>query len=66
MKKLKIAMLGAGSGFVMSVAQELIAHDIFDGCEFVLQDVSAERLSAEEEAVSGILKSNNKVNVRVG
>ena len=50
MKKLKIAMLGAGSGFVMSVAKELIAHEIFNGSEFVLQDISRERLRAAEGA----------------
>jgi len=56
-------MLGAGSGFVMSVAKELIEHELFSGCEFVLQDVSPERLKAAEETVSGILKSNKEIKV---
>jgi len=63
MKKLKISMLGAGSGFVMSVAKELIAHEIFNGSEFALQDVSTERLRAAEATVSGILKSNKKIKI---
>jgi alpha-galactosidase len=63
MKKLKITMLGAGSGFVMSVAKELITHEIFNGCEFVLQDISEERLLAAEDVVSGILKSSKKIKV---
>ena len=63
MKKLKIAMLGAGSGFVMSIAKELLAHEIFNGCEFVLQDISAERLQIAEETVSGIFKSNKKIKI---
>ena len=60
-KKLKISMLGAGSGFVMSVAKELIEHEIFNGCEFVLQDISPERLGVAEETVAGILKSSKKI-----
>ncbi len=62
-KKLKISMLGAGSGFVMSVAKELIEHEIFNGCEFVLQDVSPERLGVAEETVASILKSSKKIKV---
>ncbi len=60
---MKISMLGAGSGFVMSVAKELIAHEIFNGCEFVLQDVNPERLQAAENVVSGVLKSYKNIKV---
>ncbi|MDD2478935.1 MAG: hypothetical protein PHS31_03490 [Victivallaceae bacterium] len=56
MKKLKIAMLGAGSGFVLSVAQELLTEPVFADCEFVLMDPAADRLEAAREAVSKILE----------
>lgn len=65
MKKLKIAMLGAGSGFVMSVAKELLDHELFNGGEFVLQDVSEERLQAAEAVVSDILKSSTKICIKL-
>jgi alpha-galactosidase len=55
MKTMKITMLGAGSGFVVSVARELIEHNIFDGCEFMLMDISEERLAIANTAVSKIL-----------
>jgi alpha-galactosidase len=63
MKKLKITMLGAGSGFVMSVARELVQYGIFDGCEFVLQDIDVKRLRTAEETVRGILKSGKNIKV---
>ena len=63
MRKIKISMLGAGSGFVMSVANELITHEIFNGSEFMLQDINAERLLAAEKTVADILKSNKKIKV---
>lgn len=65
MKKLKISMLGAGSGFVMSVAKELIEHDIFVDSEFALQDISSERLQAAEKTVREILGGTPHMNIRL-
>lgn len=62
-KNLKITMLGAGSGFVMSVAKELIEHELFHGGEFVLQDVCPERLQAAEAVVTDILASSQKIRI---
>ena len=46
MRKLKIVHIGAGSGFVLSIARELLSSPIFDDAEFVLSDLSEERLKA--------------------
>ncbi len=54
MKK-KIAMVGAGSGFTLSIARELAAHDLFDGWEFSLMDISADNLGKMDEKVRRIL-----------
>ena len=59
MKKLKISMLGAGSGFVLSVAKELVAYELFNGCEFTLMDTNKERLAAAEKAVAEINKKGS-------
>ena len=32
MKNLKITMLGAGSGFVLTIAKELLTDPVFDNC----------------------------------
>lgn len=55
MKKLKIAMLGAGSGFVLSVAKELLTNPVFADCEFALMDPAAKRLEAARKSVAEIL-----------
>lgn len=57
-------MLGAGSGFVLSVAKELITNDLFNGAEFMLMDTSKERLDAAEKAVSEVL-AGNKIKVKL-
>ena len=62
MKKLKISMLGAGSGFVLSVAKELVAYEIFNGCEFALMDTDKARLAAAEKAVAEL---NRKKSIKV-
>jgi alpha-galactosidase len=61
MKSLKISMIGAGSGFVVSIARELIEHDMFDKCEFALMDINEKALNTAEDRVREILseKSNN-------
>ena len=65
MRKLKIVMLGAGSGFVITIAKELLHDPVFADCEFMLMDVSAERLAVAESAVKEVLsKGENKVTVK--
>ena len=51
MEKLKITMPGAGSGFVLNIAQELLKDPLFAECEFMLYDPDPVRLGAAEEAV---------------
>ncbi len=58
MKKLKISMLGAGSGFVLSVAKELVENKEFGGCSFVVMDIAEDRLKAAEEAVAEIFSDS--------
>jgi alpha-galactosidase len=55
---LKVSMLGAGSGFVISVAKELLEYEIFEDCEFVIQDISVKRLQAAEHAVKEVLRDS--------
>lgn len=59
MNDLKISMLGAGSGFVVSIARELVASRAFDNCRFVVMDINPERVQAAERAVGKILKEHN-------
>jgi len=56
MKKLKVAMLGAGSGFVLGIAKELMEYELFDNCEFVIMDIAEDRLKVAKDTVSEILK----------
>jgi len=61
---LKITMLGAGSGFVVSIAQELMAHELFDGAEFCLIDIVEDKLELARERVLEIVgKGDNNINV---
>lgn len=62
MKRLRISMVGAGSGFVLGIAKSLVSHEFFEGCEFVLMDINRERLQASERAVSKI-NAENKINI---
>lgn len=55
MKNLKISMLGAGSGFVLSIAKELLAYDICRESEFFIMDMDPARLKIGENAVREIL-----------
>ena len=50
-------MLGAGSGFVLSVAKELINQEIFADGEFVIMDPAADRLAAAEASVADLFKN---------
>ena len=65
MKKLKISMLGAGSGFVLSIAKELLNDPIFADAEFMLMDPAADRLEASKAAVAEVLaKAVHKINLK--
>ena len=56
MERLKIAMPGAGSGFVLTVAGELVKDPLFEGCEFMLYDPDPVRLWAAEQAVKELFE----------
>ena len=58
MAKLKITMPGAGSGFVLNIAQELLKDPLFAECEFMLYDPDPVRLGAAEEAVKEFFEKN--------
>ena len=49
-------MLGAGSGFVLSVAKELVDQELFSDSEFVIMDPAADRLAAAETSVKELFK----------
>ena len=59
MSKLKITMPGAGSGFVLSVAQELVRDPLFAEGEFMLYDPDASRLGAAMAAVEELFRKSN-------
>ena len=59
MEKLKITMPGAGSGFVLSVAEELLRNPLFAGCEFMLYDPDTDRLDAGVKAVRELFAEKN-------
>ncbi|MBQ9501937.1 MAG: hypothetical protein IJU70_07265 [Lentisphaeria bacterium] len=64
MKPLKIVHIGAGSGFVLSIARELLGHEIFDNAEFVLADPAADRLkSAYKVVTEELAKKPNHIRV---
>ena len=63
-KDLKLTMLGAGSGFVLTIAKELLTDPVFENCRLMLMDVSQERLAAADQAVSEVLaKGKNHVSL---
>ncbi len=64
-KKLKITMVGAGSGFVISIAKELLTDPVFADAEFVLMDTAADRLAVAMKTVSEIIQdSPNRLRLR--
>ena len=64
MRKLKIVHIGAGSGFVLAIARELLSHEIFDNADFVLTDPAPDRLKSAYEAVtSELAKKENHITV---
>jgi len=61
---LKITMLGAGSGFVVSIARELTEHQLFDGSEFCLMDIADDKLEIARQQVQDIIdKGNNNIKI---
>ena len=65
MRKLKITMPGAGSGFVLSIAKELLIDPVFADAEFVLMDPDQERLDVALGAVKEIVQNSpNHIRVR--
>ena len=59
MENLKITMPGAGSGFVLNVAKELLRYPLFNECEFCLYDPDAVRLQAAQGAVKELFDAAN-------
>jgi alpha-galactosidase len=55
MQKKKLAMIGAGSGFTISIAKELAAHKLFADWEFCMMDISEPNLRYMTEKVKDIL-----------
>jgi len=57
-------MLGAGSGFVITIAKELLTDPVFADCEFMLMDTAADRLDIAETTVREIIAAgSNKITV---
>ena len=57
-------MLGAGSGFVITIATELLTDPVFTDCEFMLMDTAADRLDVAETTVREIVAAgSNKITV---
>ena len=55
MKRNAVAMIGAGSGFTISIAREMAAHALFDGWEFRMMDIEESHLRLMAEKVRTIL-----------
>ncbi|MBU4212605.1 MAG: hypothetical protein KKD33_08470, partial [Verrucomicrobia bacterium] len=64
MSDLNISMIGAGSGFVVSIARELVVSPVFEGCTFAMMDINPKRLKIAERAVKKILEQHRS-NIRV-
>ncbi|MBQ9338328.1 MAG: hypothetical protein IJS14_13640 [Lentisphaeria bacterium] len=61
-KELKLTMLGAGSGFVLTIAKELLTDPVFENAQFTLMDLSEERLGVAEKTVADVLaKGKNRI-----
>lgn len=64
MKRLKIAMVGAGSGFTATVAESLGDHDSLRECVLSLVDVDRVRLQVAKRGVQAIMR-DRRLNVTV-
>lgn len=62
MKKLKIAFLGAGSGFILSVARELGKNPFFEDCELAMTDPLPDRLDIALKTVAELFSSPECIN----
>lgn len=63
MKRLKLTMVGAGSGFTASVAVTL-DHPVLRNCRFALLDPDAKRLAVAERSVRALV-AEKKLDVKV-
>lgn len=54
---MKISMIGAGSGFVINIANELIEYSSLKNVHFTLMDIDEKRLGKAYKTVSAILSS---------
>ena len=59
MSKVKISMLGAGSGFVINIANELAKSEVLQDSRFVLMDIDNKRLDRAAVEVKKIMAENN-------
>ena len=59
MKKPKICMIGAGSGFVVSIARELANSRVLQDSTFALMDIDPQRLEKAEQEAEKILRGKN-------
>lgn len=57
-KTLKVSMLGAGSGFVLSIAKELNSYDIFTDTHFVMMDINNANLELAKKKVIELIGDN--------
>lgn len=55
MRQRTIAMIGAGSGFTLTIAKELAEHELFEGWEFRMMDIAESHLGYMAEKVGTIL-----------
>ena len=59
MSDFKVAMLGAGSGFVINIANDLLRSKFFDNTRFVLMDTNEVCLNKAFDTVRNLIKSQN-------
>ncbi len=58
MKKKKLTMIGAGSGFTISIVKELVTHELFDGWEFCLMDTSMDNIKLMLQKINPIFEQS--------
>ncbi|MCF7855043.1 MAG: hypothetical protein K9N51_09620 [Candidatus Pacebacteria bacterium] len=55
MKRRKLTMIGAGSGFTITIAKELAAHSLFSDWEFCMMDIRADHVQGMAGKIRPIL-----------
>ena len=63
-RKLKLSMLGAGSGFVKSIAKEFDKYSVFENAEFVKMDINENSLDIAYNEITKNELAKNKHNVK--